>query len=553
MRWKRPAALDLLAVVVAVSVLARVAIRGRYGVDLTDEPFYAAIPHRYALGDWPYRDEVNLRQSAGLVVAPLMWAYYALTGSTDGVLTFLRGAYFVFTIGVAVTVYTFIRTLAPRGIALVGALPAIAFVPFCIPTFSYNTLGVGFFTAGIALGLLPVVRATRLRVSVAAGLCHGAAVLSYPPLATGVIAFGLASVLAIRRDQPRTFGAYVAGGFGLALLVLPLLAPAGVTGIRHALDYELSLTQPRNLGKLLHARDELLAFAPGAPAPIATWLAFFFAALALPRARLILAPAVAYWTAIDAWERGAEHTSALYFVIYMAVVALFVAFLALRDRLARRLVLCAFVPSMIAGATTAFSSDNGAMNAALGLLPAASLLPVVLSRALPSVPRLPWLRTWSVAASTVIVSLALVRYYERGVYRDEHVEKLHTTVEAGPFRGLRTTEARALQIEDVTRAVRAYADPSSRIVAYYDFPAAYLMTMMRPAMPSVWTDARIPVSDMMMEYYRKHLTGRGLVVRWASQNRSGPTALERLTESPQRLLTRGNGFLLYREPEPPSH
>jgi hypothetical protein len=365
--------------------------------------------------------------------------------------------------------------------------------------------------------------------------------------------------------------------------------PAGVAGIRRALDYELSLTQPRDVHKLLQAGRELLDMAPGAPAPIATWAAFALAAIAFPRGRIVLAPIAFAGIAAHAWDHGAEHTTALYFVIYGSLAGALIALLAAfapasatapaARPIARSLAACVWIPSLLAGVTAAFASDNGAMNAAIGLFPAFVFTGVVLPDALGArrpppaaasgrasrggVPA--WLdaiRRWSPRGRAVdlaamitmtVMSAALVMEYQRGVYRDEHTDKLDTTVALGPFRGLRTTRSRARLIEDVTRAVRAHADPSgdARIVAYYDFPAAYLMTRMRPAMPSVWTDARIAVAPVMMDYYRRHLTGRGLVLRWPVANHTGVTALERLAESPDRILERRPGFTLYREPPPP--
>jgi hypothetical protein len=158
----------------------------------------------------------------------------------------------------------------------------------------------------------------------------------------------------------------------------------------------------------------------------------------------------------------------------------------------------------------------------------------------------------STVLSAAIINVALLRFYERGMYRDEPVDKLVETVKVGPFSGLRTTAGRARVLEAITRAIRAHAEPDARILSYYDFPAAYLMADMRPAVPSVWTDARIGTAPVMMDYYRRHLTGRGLVLRWtaAGGNHTGITALERLAESPDRVLARGSGFVLYREPAP---
>ena len=52
-------------------VVATVIWRIHFGVDFTDESFYVAMALRFARGDRPFVDEVNLTQTASWLAHPL--------------------------------------------------------------------------------------------------------------------------------------------------------------------------------------------------------------------------------------------------------------------------------------------------------------------------------------------------------------------------------------------------------------------------------------------------------------------------------------------------
>ncbi len=550
---------------VSLYTVWRVVARLKLGADVTDESFYAVVQHRFALGDKPYLDEVNLRQNAAFITLPLYWARLKIKGNTDGIILFLRFVYFVFTCGTAYSIYRFARTRIGHTPAVLVGLLGIAFIPFNVPTCSYNTLGCTFLTTGIFLSLWRLSATEEepapLAVHYASGFAHGLAVIAYPPLAIPVVLFTVVTPwFDESKRRFRNVGLYVGGGLTTVLLILPLLSAAGPKGIREAIAYERALTQPRTMDKLKAVVEELWNLAPlqqggAAPRLLVVTLLFIVAARSFGVVRQIvlpcILPGIAWWVNTPALRGPVDqHTVGLYFNVYSGLAGLAFVALGRLDKQAWRLVFCCLVPSAIAGLINGYSSDNGAMNAGLGAFPAAVLAVILAVEIASNGGRRRQALLWASATAASLVYYHIELSYAL-VYRDGPAETLKTRVRFGPFRGLYTTEKNAAEIHELVTVLRKFEDRTARMVSFYDFPAAYIVTRMKPGMPSSWTDSRIPASPFMMDYYRRHLTGRGLVVRWPVWNRHGRTELDVLVEDPTRILYRGsNGWVLYREPPP---
>ncbi|MGZ3456703.1 MAG: hypothetical protein ACXVEF_44265 [Polyangiales bacterium] len=554
--WKRAATIEVLASVFALWVAYRVLLRSRYGVDITDEAFYAVLHHRFALGDKPYLDEVNLRQTFSLVTLPIYWVRLKLTHSTDGIIHFLRMVYFIITCGTALTIYRFARDRVGHGLAVLIGLLGIAFVPFHVPTCSYNTLGCTFLTAGIFLSLWRLSGPAPRWTHFLSGFAHGLAMIAYPPLAIAIVVFAVATPFLDDGDRKwRNAALYVVGGVASVVMILPHLSAAGISGIKEAVVYEKSLTAPRTIEKFWAVLNDLWNVAPTQPRLVAVTLLFIVAARSFGIVRVLLLPclipAIAWWVNTPPIRGGGlQHVVGLYFNVYAGLAGL--AILALRrvDRESLRFFFCCFVPSAIAGVTNGYSSDNGALNAGLGAFPAA-VLALVLATEIASNHGKRQRAVWWTAAAAASVVYYHVELIYSFVYRDAPVEALTARVRTGPYKGMYTTPATSALLAELTSVLRRHEDKAGRIVSYYDFPAGYLFTQMRVGMPSSWTDARIAPSPFMMDYYKRHLTGHGLVVRWPVANRFGRTELDALVEDPTRVLYKSpNGWTLYREPPP---
>ena len=64
-------------------VALALSFRLRYGIDLSDESFYVALPYAFNLGHRPIADELSLHQFAALLLVLPVKIFLAVVGSQD--------------------------------------------------------------------------------------------------------------------------------------------------------------------------------------------------------------------------------------------------------------------------------------------------------------------------------------------------------------------------------------------------------------------------------------------------------------------------------------
>jgi len=158
----RPAAprwLTALAIVVAVAAVGFTEWRLWQGMDLADESYYVAVPYRFSVGARPFVDETGVLQVPTFLVYPFVKPFVELQGgSGDGIMMYTRHLYLLFMCGVSAAVFFALRRRLRWQYALMIAAVYVSFVLFDLTQLSYNTMGAGFLTLGVACGLLGLWR-----------------------------------------------------------------------------------------------------------------------------------------------------------------------------------------------------------------------------------------------------------------------------------------------------------------------------------------------------------------------------------------------------------
>jgi hypothetical protein len=397
----------------------------------------------------------------------------------DGVVLFVRHLQFVFSLLVGGAVFVSLRGVLRSGAAaLLLAVCAVAFVPFDIHSLSYNTLGSGLFTAGCLLGYMALEREAGRGWLVVAGVCHGLAGFAYPSLVVAVAAcFALRLALAPQRWRRESVA-----------FALPALAVAGaamgtvvgvagfhhvVSGYRRSSDY---LGHSGSAGKLVdvlhHQWTTLHYWYLLFPALVLLGLAWRahrrFAPLLLVPLPLLLLPG-----SFD------SYTATLEYVSHYGALALPLLALLWRRPEARRLFAAVWLPALVAGLATAWSSNNGGVNFGVGFFPAIFVTTAFLGWGLED-SRATAVALWpALAVPAVLVALGWQ------VYRDGPISSLSATVSSGPYAGLQTSLNKKLFLEQFERDL-ARIGPRCRIVFLKDFPAGYLLTKAKADTNSAW-------------------------------------------------------------------
>lgn len=569
-RQHAPAIDELVAALVLAFALVATFRRLSYGVDPADEAFALAITQRYSLGDRPYIDEFNLRQSAGLLSVPFYWAYMKLTSSTDGIVYFMRIVYFGVQALVGWSVYELAVRRVPRSFALVAAAMPITFVPFCMPVCNYNALGALLLTLGTFTGLRALLDEPRRRPMILAGVFLGLSCIAYPPMAVpvtifaGAVAFLPETRAGARGRWPRFLDFVI----GIAIVGIPfmfVLFP-GLPGIKKALEYESMTTRARTLDKVKGVLTALAQFSPATPSSLTTLgVAGLIAARAATLRKYVFGFILLYvaytFSEVQPETRIPPHTLTLHISIYIGLLTGFFALFLQRGAAQRTILLAAWLPSVVAGLITATASDNfGCMNSGIGLFAASVLAMVVVPMAIEAPRRvrddgrvtggeqLDGAARLGMVLVLAALPLTALSVNAANTYSDGPTAGEMVRTKIGPFRGLKGSPSKVARMEELSRELRGLTSQGDRMLSYYDFPGAYLVTATRPGLQTVWTDRRARLGPML-PYWGKHRSGQGVVLVLTGNSGTSPE-LEALVEVPERLLKDRGWFKIYREPPP---
>ncbi len=545
----------VFASLVALVVLGVGYWRLYYGVDLTDESFYVAVPWRLAHGARPFVDEAAVAQQlAAVLLYPFVWAYGSLVG-VGGVVLFLRHLQFLFSLAVLVAVVVGLRPVLATPRALLVGLAAVAFVPFQIHSLSYDTLGGGLFTAGCLLGFGSLREPQRRRLRLLAGVCHGLAVFVYPPLVAAVaVCYLIRLRLAHRRARRETLA------IDLPALALPLAGlaalVAGVGVDRFRSDYRQSRTT-----SLQHWDAHKLVTVAAHEWHTLRFSYLLFSALAVAAllwtrrreaARLVLL--VLPFCMLP--PRLGAVTASLEYVAHYGWLALPLLPLVRHRSGAGQLFAACWLPALVAGLATGYTSSNGGVNVGVGFFPAAIVSSTFLIWALE--PASAGERR-ALAVAPVLVTLCFLLVFEAvPVYRDGPISTLDARVESGAFAGLLTNGRKQAFLARLHADVGALV-PSCRILFFDDFPAGYLLTRARADTTSVWVHGRSREELLLRSYGRRRFPDVVVELRRipytettqrSERYRSTQPLLRMLRAHGYRLVVRRADYLVYRRRSP---
>jgi hypothetical protein len=553
--WDELAASFLVAWVV-VAVYRRLP----YGVDFRDEAFYAAIAQRFALGDRPYADEMNLRSTGSLFLVPFYSVYLQVVGSTDGLMLFFRKIYLGLQVLVGLCAYRLAILHVRTACALAVAAAAIAYVPFSIPALSYNTVGASLLAAGTCLILRGLALGAPRGTLVLGGVVHGLACVAYPPLVVAclVVLGGLAlpGVVDPGRRRHAALLSYLGGLGGVGAVAALALGPLLAANLGRILAYEGQLTQPRDLKKWSDLISEAERFSPATPSTLTTLgVAVLLGFHGLAARRVVVAVLLAYtayhFRVGSPVERIVSASNLSLFVpLYLGLLGPVILLFLDPGRVRRAFLLVGILPAILAGDLIAFSSDAGFGNATLGLFAGSlvTLVAVPLAMDGASAAAGPGTR-WLALAAMASAPLIMVSSFQKGTYWDGPVAAQTTKVMTGPFSGMYTLPFKAQRAEEMNAAIRALVPRGSSFVSFYDFPAAYLSVPVRPGLPTSWTDSRASYGGGPADYYRRRRTGTGYAFVLTGV-KARDAALDGAVVDPKRLLKDGAWYRIYREPPP---
>ncbi len=508
--------------VLIASGLALFAIwRVRFGLDLTDESLYVAMPLRFALGDKPFLDERSSIQGGSLLETPLVFVYHLITRDNRGLMLFCRFAYLAYLGAIGWTITRAVRGWISNGAALACASLVFFFGPYGIYNFSYNTLGAGlsmlaaFTSLRLARGgaHMELSHKTAGRLVMFAGAAACGSALSYPTLAVvvpihflGILVFGHRHLGVVR-----TALRFVAGGALLGVYVGIFVLRSGPSSLRLTLDF-IRAWGSNMTGTLDGALAVMGTFKPD------LWIALVIlsaAVLVARRLRLFAIVIAALLPTLLAPPVNQDIRATMRFFVCLAVAAPLMA-LAVKDRKETlRLMLTVWVPMTCVGLVTGVSSGNGGVAAGLGGFTGMIVLAILAARASEeSLSRLPFAAPFVGLVAPIVLIHALVKLVTMPgtVYCDEPIEQLTARVRTGPFAGIRTTPEKRDYIERMTADITKHVGAGKYVLAFPDLPGGYLIANRRAAIPEIWPGAIPKRQEIDAAIFRERASEVSLVI-----------------------------------------
>jgi hypothetical protein len=204
---------DLFGALLILGLLIWLGLRITEGADLSDESYYAIFLVTWLNDGIENSPFLTLHQTAALLVYPAAMLFQRATGSTDGLILFLRALYVTGALTAALSAVALFRRAGMRPSGWFAGALVLAFIPFGLPAPSYNTIGEQAAIAALAgcgCAVLEIEAPTRARVFwlTFSAMAWAIATVAYPPLAVPLVLFFVYLLLVLRPIQP-TFNVYV--------------------------------------------------------------------------------------------------------------------------------------------------------------------------------------------------------------------------------------------------------------------------------------------------------------------------------------------------------
>jgi hypothetical protein len=321
--------------------------------------------------------------------------------------------------------------------------------------------------------------------------------------------------------------AWVAGGLAVLLPVGLFVLSFGRETLERCLTYSMgvarSLDQLGGAPKAYAVAGGFWRFVWSAPYLVVAALVVYLVYLRWPRVGRVLLALVP----LVLWRAGqrAMLDSAGFVIAYTFMAPYLYLFIPRERReMGARLLYWVWVPALLAGAMTAFTSAAGYPSGAVGFLPAllasglflAWSLEAVARRdaasadALPGVStgaagrgRLPWL---ALTALVGVLAATLVFQFQFQ-QRDVPYSSLTRRCDFGPWWGISLTPERHALLEEFSADLAAQTRPDDRLLIFYQASGYYLFWPGDIAANSYWLsseDVLAPLPQTTLDYYRRN-------------------------------------------------
>jgi hypothetical protein len=255
---------DLFGALLILGLLIWLGLRITQGADLSDESYYAIFLITWLKDGIENSPFLTLHQTAALLVYPAAVLFQRATGSTEGLILFLRALYVSGALIAALSAVALFRRAGMRLGGWFAGASVLAFIPFGLPAPSYNTIAEHAAIAALAgcgCAVLETKAPTRARIFwfIFSAMAWAIATVAYPSLLLALVLLYIYPFLVPRPVQP-TLNVYV-----ILVLIFQIVAWLTVVEvltlprIRDSILYQASIAGSWQVDKKLSFAAEIIS------------------------------------------------------------------------------------------------------------------------------------------------------------------------------------------------------------------------------------------------------------------------------------------------------
>jgi hypothetical protein len=451
--------------IVVLGAVCATFVRLFFGVDLTDESQYIAQALGPLIGGTAFVTDRLFQQSGSLWVSPFFWIFLKLTGSTTGLVLYFRILYFAACLTTAGVLFQSFRKKNSVEHSLALAVLPILYIPFAIPSISYNTMGV--LMSILSFSLWRLLKASESKLTgffLSLSLAMG--VFSYPPVG---LAYFLFFILEFQNPNYRKLMVKVFAGSMVLLAVFSIsVFSIGMEEIEKnfAIARAVSLLTLETKWNL--SLYYLKALFPGPLYWILIPIIGLFLGFRKKPFELIAVPVFVIFFISFAPYLDMEINSG--FLLYGVALTFLLKALQKVFFQEKWNLRTEILVSLLIGLLMGSTSGNGITNAALGFSIAIIYL---FESALIRNQKFP-LMAW--------LSVVLIYCYGPWAffYRESRLPELSYQIQSGPFYGLITNSFKYSFLSELEADLKTLPSTSKSIFVYDSLPAGYLFTSLQP-------------------------------------------------------------------------
>jgi len=519
-------------------------IRLFFGIGMSDEAFYIAMPKSFTEGMIPFVTNWDSQQTSAFFLVPFIFLYRLITGGTEGLFIYTRIICFILMLFVGTVGYFSISKYTNKIVSVYISIILVTYAPFSLYNIGYNALCYSF----LLLGLFLILNAFSIKeeekykrkklLLFLAGISHALMAFFYPSMIIICILMGLVLVPRViyvdsgYKSIIKFVKYYILGGLSMASIVfiMILAITGGVNNLRESIEgifanswykssginFEIISEMPNYVyGTLKFQHLELLIYV--------IIIIFYIFKLIKDRFPLLyiilgLAPivALAYQVVILLPRLFPTYIAILYSSLTGGVLPVGLLMLTKKHKnLFIKLFTLMYIPSFIAYLIICNTSAGTYVQASWVMIPGTILSAIFLVLLMEEQFEIYQSKKGKKHSINIVLiiqiiicmlfSISHVFLHYRVVYNEFEIRELNSKIEYGVYKGIRTAEIRKNFVENTERALKERQKEGKTVMAMENVSFAYLMLDMKPSVSTLWAPSFICIGikdcEQILKYY----------------------------------------------------